>query len=151
MAVHRAAVIEIRQLEAEDRRAWERMFRAYIDFYGLSLDSAAYGRTWDALLEDTRVHARAAWIDETMCGFAHFLLHPHTHANDVCYLQDLFTTPEARGQGVARKLIAYVTAWARARDCSSVYWQTHLRNSRARKLYDKVAEHRGFIVYEIDL
>lgn len=144
-------MIEVRRLEAEDRCEWERMFRAYIDFYGHSLDSAAYDRAWQGVFEDTRVHARAAWIDGTMCGFAHFLVHPHSNANDVCYLQDLFTVPEARGQGVARRLIAYVTAWARARECSAVYWQTHVRNTRARKLYDKVAEHRGFIVYEIDL
>jgi hypothetical protein len=28
-----------------------------------------------------------------------------------------------------------------------VYWQTHESNATARKLYDKVAEYSGFLVY----
>jgi len=30
---------------------------------------------------------------------------------------------------------------------SGVYWQTHETNDVARRLYDKVAERSGFIVY----
>jgi hypothetical protein len=32
-----------------------------------------------------------------------------------------------------------------------VYWNTHESNSTARRLYDKVAENRGFIRYQIEL
>jgi GNAT superfamily N-acetyltransferase len=69
----------------------------------------------------------------------------------VCYLQDLFTAPEARGKGVARALIAAVTDWARAEGCSRVYWSTHETNATARRLYDQVALNRGFILYQINL
>ena len=72
-------------------------------------------------------------------------------APDVCYLQDLFTAPEARRHGVARTLIMAVTEWARARSCSRVYWSTHQTNAPARRLYDLVAENRGFILYQIPL
>jgi GNAT superfamily N-acetyltransferase len=84
-------------------------------------------------------------------GITHFLKHANTSALDVCYLQDLFTAPEARGIGVARALIAAVTEWAREQGCSRVYWQTHESNATARRLYDKVAVNRGFIVYGIPL
>jgi GNAT superfamily N-acetyltransferase len=151
VAAKLASAVEIRRLRAADRLTWEQMFRAYMDFYGQSLAPAVYDRAWSAFSADTRMHARGAWIDGKLCGFAHFLLHPHTNANDVCYLQDLFTAPEARGRGVARALIAYVTEWARTRQCSEVYWQTHISNTRARALYNEVAEHKGFIVYEIAL
>jgi len=40
---------------------------------------------------------------------------------------------------------------ARVAGCSQVYWQTHLTNQAGRSLYDKVAKHRGFIVYSHDL
>jgi GNAT superfamily N-acetyltransferase len=143
--------VEIRHLTRADRHAWETLFGAYIEFYGRSLDPRTYDTAWAAFLADTRIHARGAWLDGKMSGLAHFLVHPHTNANDVCYLQDLFTAPEARGRGVARSLIAYVEEWARARECSAVYWQTHVSNSRARRVYDQVAEHDGFIVYEIAL
>jgi len=32
-----------------------------------------------------------------------------------------------------------------------VYWQTQASNAKGRALYDKVAEHKGFIVYSHDL
>lgn len=78
-------------------------------------------------------------------------MHPSTSALDVCYLQDLFTAPEARGKGVARALIAAVTEWARAENCSRVYWSTQETNATARRLYDRVALNRGFILYQINL
>jgi GNAT superfamily N-acetyltransferase len=52
-------------------------------------------------------------------------------------------------QGVAAALIAAVTEWARGRQCSRVYWSTHETNARARRLYDRVATNRGFILYQI--
>ncbi|HEX8005177.1 MAG TPA: GNAT family N-acetyltransferase, partial [Trebonia sp.] len=66
-------------------------------------------------------------------------------------LQDLFTAPQARGQGVARALIAAVEEWARRRGCARLYWHTHETNRTARRLYDQVAETRGFIQYLIQL
>ena len=78
-------------------------------------------------------------------------MHASTTADDVCYLQDLFTAPEERGRGVGRALIAAVVETARARGCSRVYWVTHESNATARLLYDKVAVNSGFIRYQIAL
>jgi GNAT superfamily N-acetyltransferase len=47
----------------------------------------------------------------------HFLVHASTTSADVCYLQDLFTAPDARGKGVAGALIAEVERWAREQGC----------------------------------
>lgn len=41
--------------------------------------------------------------------------------------------------------------WARKCGCGRLYWSTHEDNATARRLYDRVAENRGFIRYEIDL
>jgi GNAT superfamily N-acetyltransferase len=81
----------------------------------------------------------------------HFLVHASTTSDDVCYLQDLFTAPEVRGRGVARALIAAVRDWATEHGCSRVYWHTKEDNDTARRLYDQVAENRGFIHYVIPL
>jgi GNAT superfamily N-acetyltransferase len=64
-----------------------------------------------------------------------------------CYLQDLFTTPAARGQGVGRALIEAVYAKAREAGSPRVYWHTHETNATARRLYDEIAEMSGFLVY----
>jgi GNAT superfamily N-acetyltransferase len=78
----------------------------------------------------------------------HFLYHRTTiQIAPTCYLQDLFTAPEARGKGVGRALISRVYEHARISGVPRVYWQTHETNAVAMKLYDKVAEKSGFLVY----
>jgi GNAT superfamily N-acetyltransferase len=144
-------MISIGKLEPADRSDWEDLFRGYHDFYETTLTSAMYERAWTAFQEDTRMHALAARLDGQLVGITHFLTHASTTAADVCYLQDLFTAPEARGKGVARALIVAVTDWARAQRCSRIYWSTQESNAIARRLYDQVATNRGFIRYQIDL
>ena len=144
-------MISIGRLEPEDRAAWEVLFRAYIRFYERELTQALYDRAWVEFMADRRMHALGARLEGRLVGITHFLIHANTSAPDVCYLQDLFTEPALRGQGIAGALIAAVADWARARGCGRVYWQTHESNATARRLYDKVAVNRGFIRYDIAL
>jgi len=144
-------MIDIGPLTPADRADWEVLFRGYITFYKRTLPQEMYDRAWDEFQAGTRMHALCAKIDGCVVGIVHFLVHANTTARDVCYLQDLFTAEDRRGRGVARALIAAVVDWARGRHCARVYWHTHETNARARLLYDKVAENRGFIRYQIEL
>jgi GNAT superfamily N-acetyltransferase len=134
-----------------DRAEWERLFRSYLAFYETSLETEAIERTWRELMRDQVMHARIARLDGRVIGIVHFLEHVSTSAADVCYLQDLFTEPEARGRGVAGALIEAVVEESRARGCSRVYWVTHESNATARRLYDRVGVDSGFIRYQISL
>jgi GNAT superfamily N-acetyltransferase len=151
MAHSEHTTISIGSLTAQDRPAWEELFRQYIDFYQRDEPAEMYERAWREFQADTRMHALAARWDGRLVGITHFLVHANTSGPDVCYLQDLFTAPDARGKGVARALIAAVAERAAARGCRRVYWNTHESNATARRLYDKVAENRGFIRYQIEL
>jgi GNAT superfamily N-acetyltransferase len=144
-------MLTVQKLTADHRDAWEALFRACIAFYERSIEAAEYDRAWARFMDDDTIHARGATLDGRLVGIVHFFAHPHTNAADLCYLQDLFTAPETRGQGVGRALIESVVDWAQDRGCSRVYWQTKESNARARHLYDEVATHAGFIVYQIDL
>lgn len=144
-------MITVDGLVPEDRAAWEALFRAYIDFYGRSEPAEMYERAWREFRAGTRLHALGARLDGDLVGITHFFVHPSTSGPDVCYLQDLFTAPEARGQGAAAALIAAVADWARDQGCARVYWHTQASNATARRVYDKVAENRGFIKYDLPL
>lgn len=69
----------------------------------------------------------------------------------LCYLNDLFTLEALRGQGVGRLLLTGVYEQAALAGARRVYWQTQAGNAAGRALYDKVAQHFGFIVYAHDL
>ncbi|MEU8204748.1 GNAT family N-acetyltransferase [Streptosporangium sp. NPDC049046] len=144
-------MLRIGKLTPADRPRWETLFRGYNDFYGRTLPPQLYDRAWDEFREGVRMHALGAKLDGELVGIAHFLIHSSTTALDVCHLQDLFVAPQARSEGAGRALIEAVTEWASARDCSRVYWSTKETDTEARRLYDKVAVNRGFILYQIDL
>lgn len=143
--------LTIGPLEPADRKTWEELFAGYNEFYGRTMPAEFFDHSWAEFTTGTRMHALAARIDGDLVGIVHFLTHASTTAPDSCYLQDLFTTPAARGRGVGRALIAAVTDWARTQNCGRVYWSTHESNATARRLYDQVAENRGFIIYSIPL
>jgi len=135
-------------LRPEDYRAWLRLARGYKNFYETELPESAYQETWQRLQRGDGVFAFAARVDGQMLGITHYLFHPSTWSAEVCYLQDLFVDQAARGQGLAQALIEQVARVARERGAPRLYWLTQQSNERARRLYDRVARHHGFIRYD---
>lgn len=148
---------EIRPIRRADYEQWRPLWDGYNAFYGRSgataLPEEITRRTWERFFEAAEpVYALVAEEAGRVVGLVHYLYHRSTtRLDDVCYLQDLFTVPSLRGLGVGRGLINAVYDAARGAGCSRVYWQTHVTNQPGRTLYDKVAEHRGFIVYSHEL
>jgi GNAT superfamily N-acetyltransferase len=141
-------MIEIAPLREADRAAWEPLARGYKAFYRTEHPDARYDETWGLLIEGERIHGLAARLDGKLVGIAHYLFHAQTWSADACYLQDLFTAPEARGRGVATALIEAVAEAARTRGADRYYWMTKQDNETARALYDRVASFKGFVRYD---
>jgi GNAT superfamily N-acetyltransferase len=138
-------------LTETDRVAWENLFAGYNTFYGRTLAPELVDRAWREFSTGERMHALGARLDGRLVGIVHFFTHVSTTSADVCYLQDLFTAPEARGHGAGRALIEAVAGWARVQGCVRVYWHTQTSNTTARRLYDQVALDKGFMQYQIPL
>jgi GNAT superfamily N-acetyltransferase len=149
--------IDLRPIESADFDAWLPLWAGYNAFYGrageTALPQAVTETTWQRFLDPTEsVFCLIASHGDRLVGLAHYLFHRSTtRLEPVCYLQDLFTVPSARGGGVGRALIEGVGQKARARGIHRVYWQTHEANAAGRSLYDRVARHHGFLVYALDV
>ncbi len=149
--------MQIRPITPQDYDGWRPLWDGYNAFYGRSgptaLDERVTAQTWQRFFEPrSNLRALVAELDGRVTGIAHCVIHPSTsRLADVCYLQDLFTEPALRGRGIGRALIDGVKALAREADCCRVYWQTQSSNAAGRALYDKVAQHHGFIVYSAEL
>jgi len=147
----------IRALAEADFDQWLSLWDGYNAFYGRSGAAAlpvdTTQTTWSRFFDPSEpVHALVADDGGALIGLAHFLFHRSTISiPPTCYLQDLFTSKDARGQGVGTALIERVCEEAKAKGAARVYWQTHETNVEARRLYDRIAERSGFIVYRKSL
>jgi GNAT superfamily N-acetyltransferase len=143
----------IRPVVPNDLAQWRPLWDGYNTFYRrsgpLALAEEITSTTWARFLDgDEPVHALVAEHEGRLVGLVHYLFHRSTTLiGPTCYLQDLFTVPAVRGQGIGRALIAAVNQRARASGAGRVYWMTHETNTTAMKLYDQVAEKSGFLVY----
>jgi GNAT superfamily N-acetyltransferase len=144
-----AGGIVIRPVGANERAAWEPLWKGYLDFYRASVPKEVYDATW-ARLHDPRepMHLLGGYVDEKLLGIVHYIYHRSCWTvGDYCYLQDLFVAEQARGHGLGRALIEAVYDEARAAGASRVHWLTMEDNATARALYDTLADRSGFIQY----
>ena len=83
-------------------------------------------------------------------GFANCVVHENTwELQAVCYLEDLYVAPAARGQGAGRALIEWLRNAMRAEGWARLYWMTHKDNVMARDLYDQFTQADDFVRYVV--
>ena len=147
----------VRFVTSNDYEQWLPLWDGYNRFYGrfdaTALPPEITRTTWQRFLDPNEpMHALVSETRGKLVGLVHYLFHRSTTLlNDICYLQDLFTSEHSRGEGVGRKLIEAVYEEARKAGSERVYWQTHETNARAMVLYNQVAERSGFLVYRKQL
>ena len=140
----------IRPLQANDRKAWSRMWTDYLVFYGSDVSPEVQNITFLRLIDPNFLlqNCLIAESNGVAVGIVHYIYHAHNwRAEDVCYLQDLFAEEHVRGQGIGRALIEAVYAAADANGTPSVYWMTQDFNANARLLYDRIGSLTPFIKY----
>ncbi len=120
--------ITIRPLRATDAADWRRLWTGYLAYYQTTVPEGVYASTFARLLGDDPQDfcGLLAVVEGKPMGLAHYLFHRHCWKIDnVCYLQDLYVDPAARGTGLGRRLI----------------------DTTGRRLYDRVGTLTPFIRY----
>lgn len=141
----------IRAALPSDEAVWRNLWRGYCDFYAAKLPEEVTSRTWKRILDpDSAVMCVVAEAEGQVLGFANCVVHENTwESQAVCYLEDLYVDPAARGRGVGRALIEWLRNAMRAEGWARLYWLTREDNAQARRLYDQFAQADGFVRYVI--
>jgi GNAT superfamily N-acetyltransferase len=147
---------EVRDAALADHPEWHRMWLANCAHYGVSLPVADDRELWRRIMDpDYPIGALVCGApvgDGPLAGFANYVLRPHTFSSRmVCYLEDLWVEPSARGAGWGRKFIDGLIARGHARGWRRIYWHTEADNAAARRLYDHVSRLTNYVRYDISL
>ncbi len=141
----------IRAALPSDEAAWRELWRGYLVFYKVELSEEVTRRTWRRILDpESAVMCVVAEVEGRVRGFANCVVHENTwETQPVCYLEDLFVDPAARGLGIGRTLLEWLRNAMRAEGWARVYWVTKADNDRARRLYDSFTHVDDVVRYVI--
>lgn len=143
----------LRKLMPADKAQWLELWAGYLTFYEHALSTEQTELSWQRLLSSSDgLNALVAEQAGQLIGLAHYFWTPSTwQQNQDLYLEDLFVSPEVRGNGVGKKLIEELIRICKNAGGSKVHWQTHFTNKTAIGLYEKLGKQSEFIVFETKL
>lgn len=143
--------IDVRPVTASDAMAWSELYRGYRAFYALPDNAEAIARTWEWVCGGQHgLVGLIATVDGIPVGLANLRWFARPSSATIgLYLDDLFTAPDARSQGVGRALLARAAELAGDGGASVVRWITASDNTTARRLYDDVARATAWVTYDM--
>lgn len=137
----------ITRVSEEDLEALLPLLRDYCDFYEVSPSDDALLAVSRALIADPEhegLQLIARGADGEAVGFATVYWTWQTlNAARLAVMNDLFVTPDARGSGLADRLIAACRERAAEHGAGELAWQTAKDNHRAQAVYERVGGHRS--------
>lgn len=141
----------VRPIAATDREQWSRLYRGYRDFYAKPHRDEALDTVWGWLLDPQHeTRGLIAESEDDLVGLAHYRSFARPlDASRGLFLDDLFTSPGARGTGVGTALLARLAEIAALDGASIVRWITAETNETARRLYDQVATRTAWVTYDL--
>jgi GNAT superfamily N-acetyltransferase len=96
-----ADAVLLHPLESSHHKAWLSLWQGYQAFYKVNIAASVSRVTWERLLDPHEpMHGALAMAGGDAVGLIHWIMHRSCWTTgDYCYLQDLFVSPAARGQG----------------------------------------------------
>ena len=141
----------IRNLDKSDFNSWCNLYKSYANFYKVPMNKEILDTLWGWIQDESHdVKGICFELEGKIVGIAHYRTMPRPiKAEYIGFLDDLFVEPEFRGQQIAQKLISHLKSLSKANNWDGIRWITHTSNEKAKKLYDKIANNKGFELYEL--
>ncbi|ANK74537.1 MULTISPECIES: GNAT family N-acetyltransferase [Ensifer] len=145
--------LTIRAATGGDEADWRRLWAGYVAFSGTDLAEDIIDLTWKRLMDPAApLFARLAMLDGQVVGFAICQEQLATFfRRSICYIEDLYVDPAARGQGVARAMIDGLIAHCEEKGWDRLYWYTEADNATARRLYDRYSGTDEHVRYKVNI
>ncbi len=142
----------IRQAAQKDREGWDALFDAYCRFGGEEQTAEMRNRVW-GWINDPNAQTRCFVVEgdnQQLIGFVHFRSYERPMPATVgAYIDDMFVSPSARGQGIVDLMIQTVGDFAKEQGWDVVRWMTSETNYRARAVYDRHAVKSNWVTYQL--
>lgn len=147
--------LTVRYAIPEDQEDWVTMWRKFLhDKPDEPGDRTTEEKNWSRILDPENPLRCLIGIDAhgKKVGFILFVVFPFTWSVlDVCYLQDLFVSPDARRKGYAKALIEALSEVGRKENWFKIFWMTEADNLPAQRLYNMIAQRMDYLRYDLNL
>lgn len=134
--------IRVTRARAEDETDWMRLWGDWQRHMKGTVPAEVTKHSWrQALAPESRlVIFLARRGDGEALGFATVSFAPFAWTgSDVAFLQDLFVSESARGQGAGEALLKAIYADADARGVAQVYWMVDETDEKLQRFYERHA------------
>ena len=142
----------VRRVDDGEFFTWLDLYAGYGEFYETPLTDAKAVLVWSWLTDPA--HELEAYFALDGAGEPIGLAHVRVFSRPLAgsrglFLDDLFVTPDARGDGAATAILETLKARARDEGLSVVRWITAADNEAARHVYDRIAQKTEWVTYDL--
>jgi ribosomal protein S18 acetylase RimI-like enzyme len=146
--------VSVKPVAQDDRKQWEVLYHGYAEFYQVPMNEQILDTVWGWIHDDSNPFFGLIAKDEK--GKALGLMHCRQMPSPlrgalVGFLDDLFVTPEARGQGVVEELYASLNRLGKQQGWPFIRWITAENNYRGRAVYDKLSDKTHWLTYQMTI
>jgi len=144
--------VNVSKTELADRSVWEVLYHGYAEFYQVPMNDKILETVWDWIQDENNPFFGLMAKDENgkALGLMHCRQMPSPLRGAVVgFLDDLFVSPDARGQGVVEALYDALNTLGKEQGWPFIRWITAEDNYRGRAVYDKLSDKTGWVTYQM--
>ena len=143
--------MSLRNIHSTDKKQWIKLYKGYADFYRVEMNEEILETVWNWLFDKNHEMEGLVYeVDKKIVGFAHYRRMPRPlNGKDIGFLDDFFVDPDYRGQKIGKKILNELKKISKSKGWNLIRWITHSDNTRAKSLYDMVAQKTSFDSYEM--